>query len=67
MELIFCVCDDLLITIKHQDDPQSQMSTSEIMTTAIVAASYFSGNHEKSRKFLKDHGYVVSFWKLSFS
>jgi hypothetical protein len=55
---IYCVCDDLLISIGYKDDPQCQMSTSEIMTTALVASSYFSGNHEKSRQFLKEYGYI---------
>lgn len=55
---IYCVCDDFLISVEHKDDPQSQMSTSEVMTTALVASSYFSGNHEKSRQFLKEHGYI---------
>ena len=55
---IYCVCDDHLISIGHHDDPQSQMSTSEIMTTALVASSFFSGSHEKSRQFLKEHGYI---------
>lgn len=34
------------------------MSTSEIITTAIVATKYFGGNYQKSRMFLYSHGYI---------
>ncbi len=34
------------------------MSDAEVMTTAIVAALFFSGNMEKSRVFLQEHGYI---------
>ena len=35
-----------------------RMSDAEVMTTAIVAALFFSGNLEKSRIFLQEHGYI---------
>jgi hypothetical protein len=34
------------------------MSTSEALTTAIVAVKFFGGNYEKSRNFLFEHGYI---------
>lgn len=34
------------------------MSDAEIMTTSIMAAAFFAGNMEKSRCFLKEHGYI---------
>ena len=34
------------------------MSDAEAMTTSIVAALFFSGNLEKSRVFLYEHGYI---------
>lgn len=55
---VFCICDDYLKVIGYKDDPQVQMTTSEVMTTAIIAARYFSGNYEKSREFLFWHGYI---------
>ena len=32
----FCLCDDLLKAIHHQEDCQCQMNDAEIMTTALV-------------------------------
>ena len=55
---IYCLCDDLLIAMDHHDDRQSRLSSSEIMTIALVSAIYFGGNFEKGRVFLHDHGYI---------
>jgi hypothetical protein len=55
---VFCICDDYLKSIEYRDDKQSMMSTSEILTTAIVAAKFFGGNYAKSRWFLGEHNYV---------
>ena len=41
---VYCLCDDLLIAFRHQQDPQTQMSDAQVMTTAIVAALDFGGN-----------------------
>jgi hypothetical protein len=42
---IFCLCDDLLKAMHHQEDCQCQMNDAEIMTTAFIAALFFRGNH----------------------
>lgn len=55
---IFCICDDYLKSIGEKDHHQAQMTTSEILTTAIVASKYFGGNYTKSRVFMKEHCYV---------
>lgn len=55
---IYCRCEDFLISVGHKDDPQSRMSTAEVMTTALTAAAFFSGDHEKSRCFLKEYGHI---------
>jgi hypothetical protein len=55
---VYCLCDDLLKALYHQEDPQCQMSDAEVMTTAIVAALFFGGNHETARKFLQGAGYI---------
>ncbi len=34
------------------------MTTAQVMTVAPVAASVFGGNQEKSRCFLRGHGYI---------
>ena len=55
---IYCVCDEFLKAYGHKQDPQARMSDAEIMTVALVAATFFVGNHERSRVFLYEHGYI---------
>lgn len=55
---IYCICDDVLKSLNHYEDKQRQMSDAEVMTTSIVSAVFFSGNIEKSRVFLQEHGYI---------
>jgi hypothetical protein len=54
----FCLCDDLLKAMHHQEDRQCQMNDAEIMTTALIASLCFRGNHESARSMLKQHGYI---------
>jgi hypothetical protein len=54
----FCLCDDLLKAMHHQEDRQCQMNDAEIMTTALVASLFFRGNHESARAMLRHHGYI---------
>ena len=54
----FCLCDDLLKAMHHQEDHQCQMNDAEIMTTAFVASLFFRGNHESARTMLQQHGYI---------
>ena len=55
---IYCLCADFLIVYGYKDDSQARMSTAEVMTVALVAATFFVGNQELSRRFLKEHGYM---------
>ena len=55
---IFCLCDDFCHAYGQKDDAQAQMSSAEVMTTALVAAWQFHGNQEASRVFLKENGYI---------
>src|SRR5215813_11830130 len=54
----FCLCDDLLKAMHHQENRQCQMNDAEILTTACTAALFFRGNHESARAMLKQHGYI---------
>ena len=54
----FCLCDDLLKAMRHQEDRQCQMNDAEIMTTAFVASLFFRGHHESARAMLQQHGYI---------
>lgn len=55
---IYCVCDDFLKAVHWRDDAQATMTTAEVMTVSLVASAIFEGNQEKSRRFLKEHGYI---------
>jgi Transposase DDE domain len=55
---IYCLCDDVLKTLHHPEDPQRSMSDAELMTTAIVAARYFGGNWESARQLLATPHYI---------
>ena len=55
---IYCLCADFLTAYGYRDDPQAQMTTAEVMTVALVATEFFVGNQERSRVFLKEHGYI---------
>jgi hypothetical protein len=54
----FCLCDDLLKAIHHQEERQWQMNDAEIMTTAFGASLCFRGNHASARAMLQQHGYI---------
>ena len=54
----YVVCDDTIKNLKIEDDKQAKMSTSEIMTTAIISTIQYSGNIEKARQFLKSDRYI---------
>src|SRR5207248_10848866 len=54
----YCLYDDLLKTLHHQEHQQGQMNDAEVMTTAFTAALFFRGNHESARAMLKQYGYI---------
>jgi len=49
---IYCLCDDFLKAIHHQENYQTTMSDAEVITTALVAVRFFSGNFTLARDFL---------------
>lgn len=57
--VIYCLVDDFLSAYGWNDDPQTEMKTSEVMTTALVAACYYGGKIEISRLFLQHHRYMT--------
>jgi hypothetical protein len=54
----YYLCDEFLKAIGHRDDPQVRLSTAEVMSVALVAATFFGGNVEASRSFLDEYGYI---------
>lgn len=55
---IFCLVDDLLKGIGHQEDSRRKMNDSEIITTAIVSALYFGGHLDNGRNMLRMTGMI---------
>ena len=55
---VYTICDDLLISLGHHNDPRANMSDAEVMTTAIIAARYFAGNHQTACCVFKTLGYI---------
>jgi len=56
--VIYCLCDDFLKAIQHHENRQVKMTDAEVMTTAIVAVSFFSGNFQLARSLLKSSRYI---------
>jgi len=48
----------MLKALHHYEDPQCQMSDAEIMTAAIVAVLYFSGNYVRACELLLEQEYI---------
>jgi hypothetical protein len=51
---VFCLSTDVLKAMYHHEDSQIEMTDSEVMTAAIVAALYHSGVFEGAREHLQD-------------
>ncbi len=54
----YYLCGEFLKAAGHRDDPQARLSTAEVMTIALAAASFFGGNIEAARSFLDEYGYI---------
>lgn len=55
---IFCHVDDFLKDLSWKDHWHCRLALSEVITIALTAARFFSGNLESARAFLHEHGYV---------
>jgi hypothetical protein len=55
--IIYCLSDDYLKEIGHQENSQCQVSDAEILTTALAAALHFGGNYAKAQRFLVQPAY----------
>lgn len=64
---LYCFFDELLRTVNHKDDPQAKLSTAEVMTVAVVAAEFFTGNQQKALDFLTSHRYLPAFSASRFN
>ena len=55
---MYVVCDDYLKATQYREDSQTEMTTAQVMTTALVAAKFFKNCLEHGRVFLKEAGYI---------
>lgn len=55
---LFCIVDDMLQGLHHQEDQRVRVHDSEIITTAFVSVLYFGGHLDNGCHFMKFRGYV---------
>jgi hypothetical protein len=55
---LYCIVDDMLKAMRHQEDSRVRVRDSEIITTAFVAVLYFGGHLDNARHFMHMQGYV---------
>lgn len=55
---IFCLIDDTLKAMKHQEDIRVRMSDSEVITTGVISSLFFGGHIDHSRQFMQSEGYI---------
>lgn len=55
---LYCIVDDLLKALNHPEDSRRRIVDAEVITTALVAARFFGGNHQHSRDYLDEHGLI---------
>jgi hypothetical protein len=53
----YCSSDVARKKLKIKDNDQTNVGVAQIMTTCIVAAKYFGGNHALAQEFLYEHNY----------
>lgn len=56
--VLYCITDDLLKAISHQDDQRRELTDAEVITTALSAALFFGGYLETARSFMKQTGFM---------
>ncbi len=56
--ITYVVCDDTIKALGIKEDVQTKMTLAEVMTTAIISATQYSGNLEKARRALNSERYI---------
>ena len=56
---IYCWCELILNQLNIKDDCRTEMTHAEVLTTAIVAVRFFSGNFQNACNFLSEHDYIL--------
>ena len=55
---IYCLCEDFFKAMRRFDDPQVRLTTAEVMTVPLVAATFFGANIDRTCRFLYEYGYM---------
>jgi len=60
---IFCLIDDLLKAIGHEDDKRAKISNAEVLTIGYIAVRYFHGNYYNAHQFFMSMkpSYLIDF------
>ena len=53
---IYCFIDDLLKAANHREDRRCLVNDAQVITTALIAMLYFSGNYQKSLTSIAEAG-----------
>ena len=56
--VLFCFVDDLLKAMGHAEDKRSEVSDSEILTTALLASTNYGGHLNAARMHMIDYGLI---------
>lgn len=54
----YCLIDDLLQSVGHDEPARRRVSDAEVIATALVAMRTFGGNFVSARVFLRSYAYV---------
>ena len=54
----FVVIDTLMERLGHRSDVRAQVPDSEILTIAVVAATYVGNHHERAAPMMRELGYL---------
>jgi hypothetical protein len=58
---LYCIVDDMLKAMHHQEDKRVRVKDSEVITTAFVAVLYFGGHLDNARQFMQMKGYIPTY------
>lgn len=64
---IYCLLDDLLQEMNHEEHISRSFSDSQVLTTAIVSALYFRGNQTMALRYMDSHIFTQVIGKSGFT
>ena len=55
---MYCIVEDLLRAVGHQEDCRMKMSDAEVITSELEAARFYGANQTLACKYLQEHGLI---------